>query len=271
MSQALLLLIIFLIAVFMTMAGRGGGNFYVLAQVFAGLSMHLAAATGQLIMCATSLAALLVFQKHKNVAWRMAAFIALTTSTMAFAGGFLAHAFEGTVLKLVFATMLVLASLFMLYPVKERKERPADAPRTRSGHWSFGWGDKRFDVNLWVAIPVSLATGLVSGMVGVSGGSFLIPLMVLACGMPMKLAVGTASVMVSATAGMGFLGHMIDGGLDWRFALPQAAVAVVGGLIGGKLALKTKPKVLKLVFALTTLVAALFMYAKVFLPTFSQG
>ena len=33
---------VFLIAVVMTMAGRGGGNFYVLAQVIAGVSMHAA-------------------------------------------------------------------------------------------------------------------------------------------------------------------------------------------------------------------------------------
>ena len=51
MSQPIMLGIIFLIAVFMTMAGRGGGNFYVIVQVFAGVSMQLAASTGQFIMC----------------------------------------------------------------------------------------------------------------------------------------------------------------------------------------------------------------------------
>ena len=37
-------------------------------------------------------------------------------------------------------------------------------------------------------------------MVGVSGGSFLVPLMVLDCGVPIYTAVGTASTLISATA-----------------------------------------------------------------------
>ncbi len=265
MSQPIMLGIIFLIAVFMTMAGRGGGNFYVIVQVFAGVSMQLAASTGQFIMCCTSLAAMIIFQKHKAVSWRMALFIGLTASVMAFFGGFLAHFFSGVVLKLVFATMLVLASVLMLFPVSERRHRALRPGFWEKGYWRFEAGGEKIAVNLWYAAPFSIATGFIAGMVGVSGGSFLIPLMVLACGMPMKLAVGTASVMVAATAGMGFLGHLTQGGFDWGWALPQAGVAVVGGLIGGALAMKTKPKALKQLFAVTTLVAAAFMYAKVFM------
>ena len=260
MSLALLLPAVFLIAVFMTIAGRGGGNFYVLVQVFAGASMHLAAATGQFIMCFTALAALVIFQRHKIVAWPMALFLGFTASLMAFFGGLFAHLFTGTFLKLLFASLLVVASLLMLYPVSERRTR---APgRGGRGRWSFRSGDTEIRVNLWVATPFALATGFVAGMVGVSGGSFLIPLMVLACGMPMKLAVGTASVMVGATAAMGFLGHAVQGGVDWAWALPQVPVAVIGGLIGGKLALATKPRILKKVFAFTTLAAAAFMFAQ---------
>jgi hypothetical protein len=258
MNLPVMLAAVFAIAVLMTMAGRGGGNFYVLAQVVAGVSMHSAASTGQLIMCCTSLAAMFVFQKHKAVAWPMAVFIGLTTSVMAFFGGFLAHYFTGTTLKLVFASMLVLAGFLMLFPAAERKS----AGPAGKGYWSFRFGGETIVVNLWLAVPLALGTGLVAGMVGVSGGSFLIPLMVLACGLPMKTAVGTASVMVAATAGMGFLGHLSQGGIDLSWALPQAGVAVVGGLIGGKLAIKTRPGALKLIFALTTLAAAVFMYIK---------
>jgi len=42
-------------------------------------------------------------------------------------------------------------------------------------------------------------------------------------------------------------------------------VAVLGGLIGGKLSLKTKPDNLKRIFAYTTLVAAVFMFINAFI------
>ena len=104
-----------------------------------------------------------------------------------------------------------------------------------------------------------LATGFFSGMVGVSGGSFLVPLMVLACGVPMRVAVGTASAMVATTAFAGFLGHALQGSFRPGWALPVAAAAVCGGLIGARIALKTKPAYLKRLFALTTLAAAVVM------------
>lgn len=71
--------------------------------------------------------------------------------------------------------------------------------------------------------------------------------------------------MVAATAGAGFIGHALSGDFNPGWALPIAAVAVVGGLIGGRISVRTDPKKLKLVFALTTLAAAAFMAANALL------
>jgi len=83
--------------------------------------------------------------------------------------------------------------------------------------------------------------------------------MVLLCGVPMRIAVGTSSAMVAATALMGFVGHTANGHFDAQWAIPIACIAVLGGIMGGKFAMKTKPKKLKKIFAYTTLAAAIFM------------
>jgi hypothetical protein len=114
---------------------------------------------------------------------------------------------------------------------------------------------------LWIAVPLTLATGFFSGMVGISGGSFLIPLMVVGCGVPMRIAVGTATALLAATALAGFLGNTLHGGLNPALAFSCGAAAVVGGWLGGKAALKTKPKHLKTISGLLTIVAAAFMMA----------
>jgi len=259
MALIITVAVIFVLAIVMTMAGRGGGNFYVLVQIVAGVSMHQAATTGQFLMFVTSLAALLIFQSHKQVAWPMAVFIGLTTSLMAFVGGVTAHSFSGPTLKIVFAALLTLAGMLMLFPVRQD---PGPA-RMKWGLWRFASGGTEYVVNLWAAVPIALGTGFVAGMVGVSGGSFLVPLMVLACRLPMRLAIGTASVMVAATALMGFLGHVSQGAFDPRWVLPQAGAAIAGGLIGGKLTFQTKPKHLKRIFAFTTLAAAVFVLIRV--------
>ena len=75
----------------------------------------------------------------------------------------------------------------------------------------------------------------------------------------MRIAVGTSSIMVAATAAMGFAGHAAQDHFDAHWALPMACVAVLGGIIGSRFALKTKPENLKKLFAITTLAAAVFM------------
>ena len=75
----------------------------------------------------------------------------------------------------------------------------------------------------------------------------------------MHTAVGTASTAIAATAFMGFAGHAIQGDFNPAWAIPLAIITVVGGLLGGRLALNTRPKHLKRLFAYTNWLAALFM------------
>jgi uncharacterized protein len=75
----------------------------------------------------------------------------------------------------------------------------------------------------------------------------------------MRIAVGTSSAMVAATAIMGFLGHSAAGDFNASWAIPMSGAAVVGGLAGGAFSLNIKPENLKKIFAFTTLAAAVFM------------
>jgi len=246
---------VFVIAVPCTMAGRGGGNFYVPALVAVGQPMHQAATTGQLTLLLTACAGMLVFHKHGLVDWKLALVIDPATDAMAFVGGYLAHLISGASLKYVLAGLLVLAGFLMLLKTR-------DQPISRSkrfGFWHRRFAGYDYRVNLWSAIPITAATGLAAGAVGISGGSFKVPLMVLLCGVPMRIAVATSSAMVAATALMGFMGHTAGGDFHPHWALPIACAGMVGGLIGAKCALKAKPRNLKQLFAWTTLAAAVFM------------
>ena len=246
---------VFLIAALMAMTGRGGGNFYVPLLLAGGAQMHQAATTGQFILFLTAVAASLVFQKNRTIDWKLALVIDPPTALMALIGGYYAHLLPGGSLKLIFAGLLVLAGFLMFRTVKEQFL----SRRRRFGFWRRRFGKYEYVVNLWLALPITAATGLVAGMVGISGGSFKVPLMVLACGVPMRIAVGTSSAMVAATALMGFIGHSAAGDFNTSWAIPMSAAAVLGGLVGGTFSLNTKPENLKKIFAYTTLGAAVFM------------
>ncbi len=247
--------LIFAISALMTLTGRGGGNFYVPVLVALGLPMLQAATTGQCILFSTALAASLVFHKSRTIDWKLALVVDPPTDVMALVGDYFAHLVSGGILKFVFASLLVLAGFLMLRPVKDRSL----GKRKRLGFWHRNFAGHEYTVNLWLVLPITAATGLVAGSVGISGGSFKVPLMVLACGVPMRIAVGTSAAMVAATAFMGLVGHTAAGDFNAAWAVPMSIAAVVGGLVGGTFSLKTPPHNLKKIFAYTTLGAALFM------------
>jgi len=253
----LIALIIFVLSVVMVMSGRGGGNFYVLALVLAGVPMHQASTTSQFILLASALSGALVFGKARTMSWPLVLLFGILNSSMAFAGGFEAYRFTGKGLKIMLSVLLGIAGVVMLFPETEVRRTAS----SRFGYWNIQQGEAAYVVNLWTAVPLTLATGFFSGMVGISGGSFLIPLMVVGCGVPMRIAVGTATAMLAATAFAGFLGNTLHGGLNPALAFSCGAAAVVGGWLGGKAALKTKPKHLKTISGLLTIVAAAFMMA----------
>lgn len=255
MNIVIIGIIIFAIAVVMTMTGRGGGNFYVLVLVIVGQAMHQAATSAQFILMLTAFAGMLVFQKNKTVDWKLALIIDPPTDIMAFVGGYFSGYASNLLLKLILAGLLLTAGFLMIIKIREQ---PIHTTK-KFGYWNRNFQGQSYVVNLWYTIPITAIAGLAAGAVGISCGSFKVPLMVLLCGVPMRIAVGTSSAMVAATAIMGFIGHATQGHFDPKSAIPFAVIAVLGGLIGGKFAMKTKPEKLKQIFAYTTLAAALFM------------
>jgi len=249
--------IIFVLTVVMIMSGRGGGNFYVAALVLSGVAMHTASTTSQFILLVSSLMGAIVFGKARTMSWPLVFFFGGLNASLAFVGGFEAHAFGGTTLKVVLSVLLFIAGVAMLLPEKQAVKTAI----SRFGYWNIKEGDNRYVINLWIAVPLTMATGFFSGMVGISGGSFLVPLMVVGCGVPMRIAVGTATAMLAATALTGFAGNALHGGFDAVLAIPCGVVAIVGGLIGSKIALKTKPKSLKTISGILTIIAAIVMFA----------
>lgn len=252
--------IVFAIALIMTMTGRGGGNFYVLVLLAAGQGIHQAATSAQFILLLTAFAGMLIFQQNKMIDWQLALAIDPPTDIMAFVGGYVSNYVGNTALKLVLAAVLVLAGFLMLVHIKERPIRK----EKRFGYWRRSFQGQSYVINLWYTIPITALVGVAAGAVGISGGSFKVPLMVLLGGVPMRIAVGTSSAMVATTALMGFIGHAVQGHFDPHGAIPFALAAVLGGLVGGKFALKISPERLRKIFAYTTLAASFLMILNAF-------
>lgn len=243
-------------AIAFSMVGMGGGVLYVPILLALGMSVHDAATTSLFVIVATSVSAALIYRRRRTIDWKLALAIEPPTFVMAFVGGLVANYIDATALKIVFGSVLILASVFLMRPVSENKT--AVEPHGW-GYWRRRLDENAYVVRLHALMPLVAAAGFLAGMIGVSGGIFKLPSMVIVGRVPMRIAIGTSSLMVTATAIAGLSGHLTGGSFPVVVALPLAAAAFVGGRLGSTVSVRVRVPVLRLVFAIILFLIAAWM------------
>ena len=245
-----------IISTVFSMLGMGGGILYLPILLFGGFSIKQAPAISLILVLATSSAALFTFWRDKKIDWKLALVIDPPTDVMAFAGGYFSALVPEAVLKALLAGVLMLAGTLML-----REKANAEARRTVNDDGLWYWR-RRFEgidyvVNLPLVLTATALIGILSGMLGITGGIIKLPIMVLLCGVPMDIAVATSTVMVAVTALSGLMGHTLNESISWGFGSILAGAAVVGGLLGSKISLRIGKGVLRKGFGIVVWLIAI--------------
>lgn len=98
----------------------------------------------------------------------------------------------------------------------------------------------------WQYAAVGLVAGFVSGLLGVGGGIIMIPAFTTLLGMPLRRALGTSLVTISALVVPGTIVHQILGHIDWAIFLSLTIGVVPGARIGAKIALGVRERNLRI-------------------------
>jgi uncharacterized protein len=98
-------------------------------------------------------------------------------------------------------------------------------------------------------VAFGVVTGAASGLLGVGGGTLMVPFLTLAAGMSQHAAEATSLLVVLPTAIVGSLVLRRRGIGDLGLALRFGALGAVGGILGALLALALPGHVLRIVFA----------------------
>lgn len=108
-----------------------------------------------------------------------------------------------------------------------------------------------------VALPVGAAIGYLSGIVGVGGGIFLSPLLLLLRWAEAKRTAAVSAAFIFVNSAAGLYGHLSRVRMDWEALLPLVVAAFAGGLVGSGLGARWLPAIWLLrILALVLLVAA---------------
>lgn len=110
-----------------------------------------------------------------------------------------------------------------------------------------------------LALGVSSFAGVLSGLLGVGGGIIKVPLMTLACGVPMKAAAATSNFMIGVTA---LASAIVFYGRGQVEPVPTAALVLgvfAGSRLGAKVLGITPGKALRRLFAVVMIIVAVQM------------
>ncbi|MFI8437906.1 sulfite exporter TauE/SafE family protein [Streptomyces sp. NPDC079020] len=246
---ALVLAASLLVGVSLGILGGGGSILTVPILVYlAGQGTKEAIATSLFVVGVTSLAALIPHARAHRVRWRTGLLFGAFSMVGAYGGGRLAEYIPGTVLLVAFALMMLATAVAML-----RKPRNGEKKKARPAH---------HDLPLKHIAVEGLVVGAVTGLVGSGGGFLVVPALAILGGLPMGIAVGTSLLVIAMKSFAGLAGHLSGVEIDWRLALIVTAAAVVGSLVGGRLADRIPQDALRTVFGWFVVVMGVFVLAQ---------
>jgi uncharacterized membrane protein YfcA len=106
-------------------------------------------------------------------------------------------------------------------------------------------------MNLLISLVIGVMIGTISGMIGLGGAIFLIPILVYGYGMDQKSAQGTSlATLLLPIGALAFWKYYSAGHVDLRLAALLAVGFFVGGYFGGSLAQLATSVQLRRMFAL---------------------
>lgn len=152
-------------------------------------------------------------------------------------------------LMLLFAILMLVASISMIRPTTKSPKSPQSALTHRKYPYT-------------LILIEGLVVGSLTGLVGAGGGFLIIPALVILGRLPMKQAIGTSLVIISAKSLLGFLGESGLRDLDWGFLLSVTAFAILGIFLGMKLSHRIDGARLKPAFGWFVFVMGIYIILK---------
>lgn len=150
---------------------------------------------------------------------------------------------KSVLIMLVFASVMMLAAIRMIKPIKDNEL------------------DINKKLNYKSIFFQGLIIGLVAGFVGAGGGFLIIPALLILARTPMKTAVGTSLFIIAIQSLIGFLGDLSSNVIiDWKMLLTFTLCAIVGVVIGNLFSKKVPAAQLKKGFGYFVLIMGFYIF-----------
>ncbi len=255
----IMIITFFLIAIVLSMFGKGGGEFYLPILLSFGLPYQNSATMTLFILMISGTTMMIVFHKKALIDWATGVLIIIFSAAGAFLGGLISANINPAYLKLTFAVLLLVSAYFIAVPPQKKQKFQMGLM------WARSCCGEQYSIPVFIVFPAIFIIGFIAGMVGISGGGLVVPLLLLIGNVPLRIAFATNSLLVLFSSALGFSGHIIHTSIDWRLTLFLAGSVVFGAIIGANLSSKMNLKHLKKIFIYILIIAAGWMILKIFM------
>lgn len=245
--------------------GGGGGVLAVPAMVYLLGQSAQDATTGSVLIVGVS-AVVGALARVRGIDWRTGIAFGVAGIPTAYLGTWVNHRADQQALLLVFAAVTLIAAAAMLLTGPEPAEtaQPVDYSGPAG---SSPAGSAVVTRTRRLAAPgrlakiagCGLAAGFLTGFLGVGGGFLVLPALVLALRMPMPRAIGTSLLIIVLNAGASLVARLGDLALDWSVLGPFTVAAVLGTLLGKRIADRLSGPALTRAFAVLLVLIGLFV------------
>jgi hypothetical protein len=230
--------------------GGGGSVLTVPVLVYVlGQGAQEATTTSLVIVGITATVAAVSHSRSGGTSWRAGLLLAAAGVPASLLGTALNRRADHDVLLLTFAALLLVAAAGMLGAAAP-EEGPHDRPVRRG---RVGWA---------APLVAGLAVGALTGFFGVGGGFVLVPVLVLALGYPMALAIGTSLLVIALNAAVALLARAGSLDVDPEVAVPFTLAAVAGSLAGARMSSRLPAETVGRAFGGLLVLVALYTGAR---------
>ena len=229
----LLCLFVFVVAALYSSVGHGGASGYLAAMAVLGMSPTVMKPTALILNVLVAAVGSARYIKSGCFCLQLFCWFAAGAVPFAFLGGSTTP--PDRVYRFALGCVLLVAAAGLVISKRDRPHK---------------------EVNPFVAVAAGGAIGYVSGLIGVGGGIFLSPLLILTGWATTKETLGISALFIFVNSIAGLLGNIR--GLE---AVPPQAIwlapcAFLGGLLGSALgAIKVPPGWLRILLAVAVLIA----------------
>ncbi|WP_406657614.1 sulfite exporter TauE/SafE family protein [Methanolobus sp. ZRKC2] len=219
MEDILIVLAVFFSSIIFSMLGLGGAIFYVPFFYWTGMELVEAITVALLLNIVTSSSATVIYLRKKLVDLHIAVPFIVASAAGAQIGAYFTRLVPVDMLLFFFAILMIVVGLEMIFARIEKFYREKKIN-----------GSKKL---LIVSIG-GLVVGILSGLLGIGGGSFIVPMLLL-LGYGIKCAAATSGFIVIFTSLSAFIAHASSWEPDISMVIYIALASFTGAQLGSHL------------------------------------